>query len=65
MVTAIVGKLFTSGAAMISSVSVPLAPSPISTMAGTASASSRGGATTGPNRLRRRTQVTARTQPQK
>ena len=58
-------EAFTSGAAMISSVSVPLAPSPISTMAGTASASSRGGATTGPNRLRRRTQVTARTQPQK
>ena len=66
VVTAIVGKLFTSGAATDrAAVSVPLAPSPISTMAGTATASSSGGATTGPNRLRRRTQVTARTQPQK
>ena len=38
---------------------------PIRTIAGTATASSSGGATTGPNRLRRRTHVTARTQPQK
>ncbi len=67
VVHAIIGNALTRGAPITSSFSAMPAPGlgvPASnTTAGTATASSSGGATIGPNSPRRRTHATASTQP--